>query len=189
MSNSTKPCFGDAFRGQEKAPDAARSSIGGIGSETENASGLKSLAVTKSHDAYRQQEKAPGGLHGGEKGSGSALQSPTVSRGGAYAAQSKASDSGSEIRQPATEGLQGETGAYLGHFRQDKFIRQGHNSDGYVPLGPSAGSYASDQGKAKRGVEVKSKEASPEMDRLDLRTGKVKAGARPKPTPRQDNDD
>ena len=158
--------MGESYKKQEHAKAAARSNIGGIGSETENVSAIKDLAVKESHSAYRNQDHAEKGMHGGSaETKGSLIGSPTVERGRAYAGQAKASDAGTKADLALGDCLSGEEGKYLGHFRNDKYLRDGHNSDGYVPMGPGMSSSEAERTSKPKKIDM---EKNREMDAKDF---------------------
>lgn len=150
--------FGESYRAQQKATPAPGSGRGGIGSEHENVSGIKDLAVTKSHSAYAHQEHAATGMHGGGPDKqGSLLTSPTVSKHRAYANQAHAKDGKSTTELCEAEALQGETGSYMGHFRQEKYLREGHNSNGYVPMGPGMSTSKTESHSKSKKIDMEDK--------------------------------
>lgn len=132
--------IGESYRAQQKAPGSSKRSIGGIESGMDGKKPM-GLSVTKNGSAYANQEKAMGGLHGtSTQSSGSIMPTAGVPYGKANANQAHWKDGGSKADiSHTTKDLSGETGSYMGHFRQEKFIRQGHNSDGMIPMAPSGG--------------------------------------------------
>lgn len=105
--------------------------MGGITSGKEKTSALKSTSVTKTGSAYAHQEKFPTGKHGGgPETKDSLMKNLTVSKGGAYKSQAHFKDAGTKPELCCEMQDKG----YLGHFAQEKFLRQGHNSDGVIGM-------------------------------------------------------
>lgn len=186
MKKNENGKMGEAYKGQEKAPGSSKSKIGGI--ESGSSSGPKNMHV-KDYGAYAAQDHAPKGLHGGPaETKGSIMKDMHIDKyGGAYEKQAHAGkDHGSPEIEDSTECLKGEPGSYLGHFRQEKFIKQGHNSDGSIPMGPSMDimdklkgatsgrmSDSEFENYVDRGGGVKSKDIGDDQEKLDLRSGRV----------------
>lgn len=151
--------IGEAYSNEAKAP--RRGVKADDADEYSDKSGVDGWDKgVESHGAYRSQAKAPTGR--GSSGShGSPSPKPisgfdqAVSKGGAYAAQNKADHVHEEPSlgfQPAKEGLE-----YMGHFAQEKFLRQGHND------GPSMemdGFDGPDMGQVNGGEQAPSQSAA-----------------------------
>lgn len=161
---------GEAYQAQDKAPKKGVKADDADEYQARGSQYDKSVSKSK---AYASQDKAPQGR--GARGPSQADGGPikywdkSVEKSDAYEEQCKWGDSDNN-QTPSLGFKLGEGSSYLGHFAQEKFLREGHNDGGLIDSFTSA-LRGSEKDMDKATADVNSDYVSPNKKSGDESSG------------------